>query len=200
MITTTRRAALAAAALVLATAAPTLAAPVTAAPTPAQAATSAPAACAVRWGSLPKGEIEMTGDVGAITDVRTGRHACFDRTVVDVRDTDAADVHYLVRYVDRVREPGTGDPVPLRGGARLQLDVVVPTYDDRGRIVYDPADPSELVDVSGYRTLRQVALAGSFEGMSTFGVGVRARLPFRVLVLDGPGDGARLVIDVAHTW
>lgn len=200
MSTTTRRAALAAAALVLATAAPTLAAPMTTNPVPAQTATSAPDACAVRWGSLPKGEIEMTGEVGTVTDVRAGRHACFDRMVVDLGDTDAADVQYLVRYVDRVHEPGTGDPVPLRGGARLQVDVLVPTYDDRGRVVYDPEDPADVVDVSGYRTLRQVALAGSFEGMSTFGTGVRARLPFRVLVLDGPGDGSRLVIDVAHTW
>jgi hypothetical protein len=29
---------------------------------------------------------------------------------------------------------------------------------------------------------------------------VRARLPFRVLTLDGPGAGTRLVIDVAHRW
>lgn len=30
--------------------------------------------------------------------------------------------------------------------------------------------------------------------------GVRARLPFRVFVLDGPGSGSRLVVDVAHRW
>jgi hypothetical protein len=29
---------------------------------------------------------------------------------------------------------------------------------------------------------------------------VRARLPFRVFVLRGPGSGSRLVIDVAHRW
>jgi hypothetical protein len=32
------------------------------------------------------------------------------------------------------------------------------------------------------------------------GLGVRARLPFRVFKLDGPGEGSRLVIDVAHQW
>ena len=32
------------------------------------------------------------------------------------------------------------------------------------------------------------------------GLGVRARLPMRAFVLDGPGDGTRLVIDVAHRW
>ena len=32
------------------------------------------------------------------------------------------------------------------------------------------------------------------------GLGVRARLPYRVFVLDGSGGGSRLVIDVAHRW
>jgi hypothetical protein len=32
------------------------------------------------------------------------------------------------------------------------------------------------------------------------GLGVRARLPFRVFTLDGPGSMSRLVIDVAHHW
>jgi hypothetical protein len=54
--------------------------------------------------------------------------------------------------------------------------------------------------VSGYRTFRQVAYAGSFEGQTTIGVGVRARLPFRVFTLAGPGSNSRLVIDVAHHW
>lgn len=57
-----------------------------------------------------------------------------------------------------------------------------------------------MVDVTGDDTLRQVAVAGSFEGRTTFGVGVRARLPMWVFVLDGPGTGSRLVIDVAHRW
>ena len=54
--------------------------------------------------------------------------------------------------------------------------------------------------MSGYRTFRQVAYAGSFEGQTTIGLGVRARLPFRVFTLAGPGSNTRLVIDVAHTW
>ena len=57
-----------------------------------------------------------------------------------------------------------------------------------------------LTGDDGRYTLRQVALAGSFEGQTTFGVGVRARLPYRVFLLDGPGNGSRLVLDVAHRW
>jgi hypothetical protein len=51
------------------------------------------------------------------------------------------------------------------------------------------------VNVSGYRTFRQVAWAGSFEGVTTVGLGTRARLPFRVFTLPG-----RVVVDVAHRW
>ncbi|BAS14136.1 conserved hypothetical protein [Arthrobacter sp. Hiyo8] len=45
-----------------------------------------------------------------------------------------------------------------------------------------------------------MAFAGSFEGYTSLGLGVRARLPFRVFTLAGPGTGSRLVIDVAHMW
>jgi hypothetical protein len=45
-----------------------------------------------------------------------------------------------------------------------------------------------------------VLFDGSFEGQTQLGIGVRARLPFRVFSLDGPGTGSRLVIDVAHQW
>jgi len=82
--------------------------------------------------------------------------------------------------------------VPLRGGAYLQVVVLAPAY-------WAPANRGEVVDVTGYRTLRQVAWANSFEGQTTIGVGVRARLPFRVFTLDGP-NGSRVVLDVAHQW
>ncbi len=54
--------------------------------------------------------------------------------------------------------------------------------------------------MTGYRTFRQVYWDGSFEGYSTIGLGVRAKLPYRVFLLDGPGDQRRLVVDVAHRW
>jgi hypothetical protein len=51
------------------------------------------------------------------------------------------------------------------------------------------------VDLTGYRTFRDTRFAGSFEGETQIGLGVRARLPFRVLQLDG-----RIIVDVAHSW
>lgn len=75
-----------------------------------------------------------------------------------------------------------------------------PAYDEDGEPTYEYDDRTELVDVDGYDTFRQVAWAVSFEGQTRLGVGTRARLPYRVMVLDGPGDRERLVIDVAHRW
>ncbi|EWC59406.1 hypothetical protein UO65_5352 [Actinokineospora spheciospongiae] len=42
---------------------------------------------------------------------------------------------------------------------------------------------------------RQLAWAGSWEGTTDLGLGVRARLPFRVFTLPG-----HVVVDVAHRW
>ena len=155
------------------------------------------AGCSTAWGSLPEAVADRGG--GTLDDVRAGRHDCYDRLVLDLDGIDAADVSYDVRYVGQVAQDGSGRPVPLRGAADLQVVVHTPAHEG-GRATYDPRMDSEAVAVGGYRTFRQVAWAQSFEGSSTVGLGVRARLPFRVLVLDGPGDGARLVVDVAHTW
>ena len=159
------------------------------------AAAQAGASCEIRWGSLDKtAQITKTAPM---VDVRAGRHACFDRLVVDVRAGGANG--YSVKYVSTVTQDGSGIAVPLRGGARLQVTVAAPAY-DAYRQTYRPANPRELVNVTGWQTFRQLAWAGSFEGQSTIGLGVRARLPFRVFVLQGPGAGSRFVIDVAHHW
>lgn len=195
MGTTTRRTALAAATLILLSG---VAPAATVAATPAM--TTAAATCGVTWGSLAKSVKDARVGDGTITNVRSGRHTCYDRLVVDVAGIPASKIGYHVRYVDTVYAPGSGKAVPLAGGARLQVDLTAPAYNSSGKATYAPRDRAKVVNVTGYDTLRQVAMAGSFEGRTTFGVGVRARLPMRVMVLDGPGTGSRLIIDVAHRW
>lgn len=153
--------------------------------------------CGIVWGSLARTN-GTTLTTGTIEGVRAGRHTCFDRLVIDV-DQVPQSLTYDVRYVDTVRQEGSGRAVPLSGGAALSIVVRAPASAD-GAATYSPTDATHLVGVTGWDTFRQVALAGSFEGQTTVGLGVRARLPFRVMVLDGPGDGARLVVDVAHRW
>jgi hypothetical protein len=155
-------------------------------------ATSSVAAgyCGVAWGSGEK-TVSPT-EVGQLVGVRAGRNDCYDRLVFDVQR--AAD-GYSVSYVDSMAEDPTGDPVPLRGGAALSVSVNAPSFTASGIPTFVYSNPAELVDVSGFQTFRQAAWAGSFEGTTTIGLGVRARLPFRVFTLPG-----RVVVDVAHFW
>jgi hypothetical protein len=161
------------------------------APGPASAASY----CGIAWGSLAKTNAAMSG--APVTNVRTGQQPCFDRLVIDLNGKVAG---YTVKYVSQVTQDGSGLPVPLRGGAFIQVTVNSPAYNSSGQATYNPANKKELSNVSGYQTFRQVAWAGSFEGYTTVGLGVRARLPFRVFTLAGPGTGSRLVVDVAHFW
>jgi hypothetical protein len=151
--------------------------------------------CGLVWGSLAKADAAMSPS--KVADIRTGQHYCFDRLVIDLIGPAAG---YTVRYVPQVVQDGSGLPIPLRGQAFLQLTVNAPAYNDAGQPTYAPGNKGEVSDVGGYQTFRQLAWAGSFEGYTSLGLGVRARLPFRVATLAGPGAGSRLVIDVAHYW
>ena len=171
-------------------------------PTSASAATATSASgasCAVSWGSLDKGHAPSTRALLATT--RTGRHECYDRVVFEF---EGAFDGYTVGYVDQVRTEPDGWVLPVTGGARLQVTLWAGiTADGDGRPTY-PTDHG--VDVTGYKTLRDVEFGGansighSAEWHSTFGIGVRARLPYRAFLLPGPGNHSRLVIDVAHRW
>lgn len=163
----------------------------------AAAPASAAPYCGIYWGSLAETASAMSSNT--VSNVRAGRHACFDRLVIDLSGTRATG--FDVRYVPQVRTDGAGTAVPLRGAADLRIVVRAPAYTSGGRATYLPRNRSEVVDVSGFRTFRQVAWAGSFEGQTTIGLGVRARLPFRTFTLtDTTAGTTRLVIDVAHRW
>lgn len=155
-----------------------------AAPGPASAAPF----CGISWGSLAKSS--GTVSTSSILAIRAGQQNCYDRMVVDIARRGAG---YAVGYVNAVLAQGSGKVIPLRGGAYLSVTVLAPS-------AFTPANTRELAKVSGFQTFRQVAYAGSFESHTTIGVGVRARLPFRVFTLAGPGSHSRLVIDVAHHW
>jgi hypothetical protein len=163
------------------------------APGPASATTSY---CGLAWTSLAKSNQAMSA--ASVTNIRSGQHPCFDRLVIDLKGKAAG---YNVRYVSKVVQDGSGLPIKLRGGAFLQVTAHSPSYDSKtGKATYVPANRSEVTNVSTYKSFRQVAWAGSFEGHTTLGLGVRARLPFKVYTLAGPGNGTKLVIDVAHQW
>jgi hypothetical protein len=122
-----------------------------------------------------------------VVGVRTGRHPGYDRLVLDLEGRVPS---YSVRYVRQVIQDGSGEPVALQGRAFLQvvLDGAAAHRDDGSGTV-----PRELRPA--LPALRQVKLAGDFEGYVTFGLGLADRVGFRVFELTRP---TRLVIDVAH--
>jgi len=154
-------------------------------------ASAASAPCGITWGSHTKTAGEVTADT-QLTNIRAGRHGCYDRLVFDVRLGNVK--WHSVKYVTAVLD-ATGRVVPLRGGAKLSITSLIADHDPMTGQPYPYPNRAELVNVSGYPTFRQVAWAQSDRHFTDFGLGVRARLPFRAFTLPG-----RLVIDVAHRW
>jgi hypothetical protein len=153
--------------------------------------------CSTSWGSGPE-DVRTLGRA-PVTTVETGSDRCWDRVVFTLPGPAAG---YNVAYVDPVIQDGSGDVLPVPGGAKLRVQLHHPAYDDNGNATLTPSvSPGRpLADVSGFRSLRSVIYGGSFEGDTTIGVGTRTRLPFRAFTLDGPGSGSRIVVDVAHHW
>ncbi len=166
---------------------------------PLSSASAAPY-CGITWGSGAKNNYSAVSYGTSIINARTGQHTCYDRLVFDLNGTAGG---YYVSYVPAVYTEGEGAYVPVSGGAILQVVVRAPTYDANYTSTYlkndgTPVLPKEKlprINLTGYQTFRDARYAGSFEGQSTFGLGVRAKLPFRVVK-----DGTKIYVDVAHKW
>ena len=78
---------------------------------------STPSACGVLKSSSMaasnRARWAATSGQPALVGLRTGRHDCFDRLVVDLTGSGSG---YRLRYVSAVRDQGRGAVVPLRGG------------------------------------------------------------------------------------
>ncbi len=160
----------------------------TATATTATASTTATPFCGLTWGSLPKATSPGQLWTGRVEGHRSGQHSCYDRVVFDL-GRGAGTLGYNVRYVSTVRSPGSGFPVAVTGGARLQVTVNAPSMLS-----------ARTTNYPGWRTFRQLRSVASFEGYTDYGLGVRARLPMRAFVVNDPDGGRRLVVDVAHAW
>lgn len=166
----------------------------TAGAAPAQGSGTA-ATCPTGWGSGAKGGAAMGAD--HLENIRTGQHECFDRIVFDVPGGGDR-ISYQVQYVDQFQADPSGEHMPVAGGAVLDIRVGAWSYDlQAGTPTYpgQAGEPLPGVNISGYSTFRDTRFAGTFEGQTQVGLGVRARLPFRVIQLND-----RVVVDVAHSW
>jgi len=163
---------------------------------PTTAAAAAAPYCGITWGSLPK--TAGQGSVASLISTRTGRHECWDRIVFEFNGPASG---YSVGYGE-VSDDGEGlvlNPYTA-GGAHLKVQLWARTYDDDYRVTYPYRNGDHPQNVLRYSTLRDVLYGGSYEGYTTFAVGVRAQLPYRVFTLSGPGSHSRIVVDIAHRW
>jgi hypothetical protein len=151
-------------------------------------------ACETGWGSMAKAAPGSMAMTGSLTDVRTGRHACYDRMVIDIPGMTTADpALYWVHYVPGFAHPPSQTGIPVAGGAVIEIVFTAPVDDSLYPV--ELADPLPGLDFGSYRTFRDAKFGGYYDGGTHIGLGVRARLPFRVMVLPD-----RLVVDVAHSW
>lgn len=136
--------------------------------------------------------VHVTHDVRPtpeVVNLRVGRHATYDRLVVDFQGKLPG---YDVGYVKELRYDGSGDRVPLDGARFLQIRVTpAVAHDSHGHSVY------EGPQLQRYQmpTLRGVAFLGDYEGTVSFGVALSHVDTFRVLEVSAPN---RLVIDLHH--
>lgn len=175
-------------------------------PPPATATTAAPVSppakgtdCAVTKGWNTSADEEAPYSTEKLFRVRAGNHGCFDRVVFDIKGT--APAGFVVQYVPVVQADGSGDPVPVAGGAALQ--VIVRSYIQgypEGEMLAGVGDRFYTTQqLSGFQALREVRFAGFFEGQSTTAVGVRVKLPFRAYtVMDNAAQVRKVVVDIAH--
>lgn len=163
----------------------------------AQADSAASTVCETGWGSLEKLVTPTEDHKPPLTDIKTGRYECFDRMVIDFEGGETTgSLGYRVKYVDKLISVGTGE-IPVSGGAILQI-AVGPNFDPATGAQSYPgkhAQPLPGVDLTGYRTFKDTRYVDALEDDAVIGLGVRARLPFRVTQ-----SGNQLIIDVAHSW
>jgi hypothetical protein len=119
--------------------------------------------------------------------IAAGCHPTFDRFVIRAR---LATPGYSVRYVSQVIHDGSGNPVSLLGTKRIHVVIREARGHTSGGTDLLPNVLTPLCS-----NLRQVKDAGDFEGVVSFGLGLRRKTGFRVFRLAGP---TRIVIDVAH--
>jgi hypothetical protein len=155
-------------------------------------ALSVPGAPAVHT-TAPATKTPAPAPAGLLQDIRAARHAGYDRLVFEFGGSTPP--AHRIRYVGAVHADPSDRPVPLLGRAFLQVTVQDATLDTAPR---EP-DPSKARRYTGPRRitprlplLREVAVAGDFEGVVTFGVGLDHPAGITISTLTTP---ARLVID-----
>jgi hypothetical protein len=141
------------------------------------------------WDTSPVKVVKHVKPTPKVVDLRTGEHRYFDRVVIDIAGKIPG---YRVRYVKQLTYDGSGDPVPVHGRKFISIQLTpAKAHNAKGESVYE----GPRLRHCDFEVIRDVAFTGDFEAVVSFGISLRRKENFRVLVLHNPN---RIVIDVHH--
>jgi hypothetical protein len=158
----------------------------TASPSPA-AASPSPSGATSELGPFSCATVSGGGTAGvAMTDVRVGTQAGYDRFVINY-DGPVPTFRVTLQPTTTFTQDASGRPLTLQGSRGILVRV---EHGSGGAGYQGPRDLKP-----NYPALKEAQLVGDFEGVTQWGLGIAANSCFRVLTLTGPD---RLVIDVQH--
>ena len=134
--------------------------------------------------SVPDANIAPEG-LPELLAVDVGHHDTFDRVVFRFSSRVPG---YNVNYVPEVTADPSDEPVPLEGNAFM----IVAMHSVASGQVGAPPAPQDR-QTPRFPELRELAGAGDFEGVVSFGLGLTSASGFRVFTLTNPD---RLVVDL----
>lgn len=150
---------------------------------PPAAAPEPPAGPAFRTAAVS--ETHSGRPTARLVGIRTSRQDGFDRIEFTF---DGAPPGWRVGYTSAIRD-GAGRRVALRGGAQL----VVAFQPAQAHWQGGASSFGARSRTPGYDSLRQVSLVGDIEGRVRFGLGLDARVGFRVFEATTP---SRIIVDL----
>lgn len=125
-----------------------------------------------------------------LTGIRVGRHADFDRVVLDLR---GGRPEFFVHQVPQLIADPSGMPVSVPGNYFLEVRLSpAAAHDLNGNSTYTG---SRNFPTPSLTNVRGVAITGDFEAQLTVGLGSTNDRWHRVSLLDAP---TRVVIDIGH--
>jgi hypothetical protein len=145
------------------------------------------------WGPKGTGE-DYVAESNEVVSVGVGQHACFDQVTINIKTTSPVGSHF--EYTDNPMSAGSGHSPnpPIAGGAVLQGSVFAPGYNLRESGAPFEYGPDYF---TGWKALREVRFDVSFEGQTSFYIGVFQNNAFRMRSWQD-GDVRRIIIQIAH--
>jgi hypothetical protein len=136
----------------------------------------------------------QTDSAGSLVAVRLAHQKGYDRLVLEF--ADRVPDHTVGYRPLPAQADGSGKDIPLPGASAVVKIVLTPASGNGwGGVPRTYFGPS-TVTAANTASVTEAKAAGDFEAVLTWVVGLRAHVPFVVLVLDGP---PRLVVDFQHS-